>query len=214
MKGAICALRWPESDDYDRIAAWLRPMSHAAALTGDTHEAIDAAALRQAAESGRVRYFVVVSRDGEPVGVVNYRAAGGGGAHSYAMGGAVGISERWQAGYGAEALSLLTDFVFHQLNAHRVEFSTASYNRHSLQVLTRDGFTLEGVLRDYYFVDGEYHHRTIWSILRHEYYANRAEYGRRLPMPELVPAEDKARARESLAKYLANDGPSSWGEMR
>lgn len=207
MPDELCVLRWPEESDYALVERWLKPLSPTAALTGDAHEIVLAHDVRAANESGRIRYFMVDTPDGETIGVVNHRSVGSAG--SYAIGGAVGDPGRWGAGAGAEALRLLVDLLFHQLNAHRVEFTTASFNRHTMSMLTRGGFVLEGVLRDFYFLDGEYHDRTIWSILRDEFVAGAIEHAAVMPVPDLVPARDKERARSMLVAHLAGDPPTS-----
>lgn len=200
-------LRWPSGDDYCLMEHWLRPMSLTSALTGDANENITAAELKAANESGRIRYFMVVTESGNPVGMVNYRRVGSAG--SYAIGGAIGEPEQWNLGSGADALAMLVDYLFHQLNAHRVEFSTASYNKHTMSILTKGGFVLEGVLRDFFFLDGMYHDQTIWSILREEFFEGAAAFAKSAPVEDVVPAADKSQAQEAFAKYLAADPPTS-----
>ncbi len=189
------------------MEGWLRPFAPASALTGDTHERVTAAAIKEADDSGAVRYFMVVATSGEPVGMVNHRKVGSAG--SYAVGGAIGDPEKWNSGCGADALAILVDHLFHQLNAHRVEFATASFNRHTMSILTKGGFVLEGVLRDYYFIDGQYHDRTIWSILRDEFVEAARAFAKRSPVADLVPAGDKQHAQAAFARYLAEDPPTS-----
>lgn len=186
---------------------WLRPLSLTSALTGDTHERTTAADLKAANDSGAVRYFLVVTENGDPIGLVNHRKVGSAG--SYAVGGAIGDPERWNGGSGADALGMLIDYLFHQLNAHRVEFITASYNKHTMGILTKGGFVLEGVLRDYYFLDGQYHDRTVWSILREEFFAGAKTFAKTSPVEDLVPEADKRQAQDAFAKYLAGDPPTS-----
>ena len=207
MSRRSCDLRPPSDEDYAVMENWLRPMSLASALTGDMNETVTAAELKAANDSGSVRYLLVVADDGEPVGLVNYRTVGSAG--SSAIGGAIGDPQRWQRGIGADALGMLVDHLFHQLNAHRVEFTTASYNKHTMSILTKGGFVLEGVLRDYYFLDGQYHDRTVWSILRDEFVVGAAMFAASSPVEDLIPADDKRQAQESFAKYLANDPQTS-----
>jgi RimJ/RimL family protein N-acetyltransferase len=203
----MCALRWPSDEDYPLVERWLRPMSLTSALTGDMNEDVTAEQIRAAHTSGSVRYLMVAADDGETVGVVNYRKIGSAG--SFSIGGAIGEPEKWSHGRGAEALTMLVDHLFHQLNAHRVEFTTATYNRHTMSMLAKGGFVLEGVLRDYYFLDGMYHDRTIWSILRAEFLIGAKTYAKTFPIADLVPDSDKQQARTAFAKYLASDPPTS-----
>ncbi|NNG36691.1 GNAT family N-acetyltransferase [Nakamurella aerolata] len=212
MKSQRCRLDWPVEDEYELIESWLRPTSTAAGLTGDTAEIVTAKAIRDINESGQVRYLMVKDAAGSPVGVVNYRrlniAAG-----SFSIGGAIGETTLWGSGIGFEALRLLVDHLFHGENAHRVEFVTAGYNRHTLGMLTKGGFVLEGVLRDYHYLDGSYHHRTVWSILRDEFERSVAEYGERYPIHDVVPADDKRTAELALVRYLATHPSTSFDRV-
>ena len=207
MSRKSCVLRPPSDEDYRLMENWLRPMSLASALTGDMNETVTAAELKAANERGVVRYLLVVAENGDPVGMVNHRKAGSAG--SYAIGGAIGDPAQWHRGIGADALGMLVDHLFHQLNAHRVEFTTASYNKHTMSILTKGGFVLEGVLRDYYFIDGQYHDRTVWSILRDEFVVGAKAFAKSSPVEDVIPAEDKQQAQEAFAKYLASDPPTS-----
>nr|WP_277670364.1 GNAT family protein [Saccharomonospora viridis] len=207
MHSRLCSLQWPTRDDYQLIETWLRPMSITSALTGDMNERVSAEEVRAANESGKIRYLMVVRKNGDRIGMVNYRAVGSAG--SYSIGGAVGDPTRWNSGCGAEALWLLVDYLFHQLNAHRVEFTTASYNKHTMSILTKGGFVLEGVLRDFYYLDGMYYDRTIWSILREEFEEAAVTYANVYPVQNLVPDKDKQQAQEAFSAYLASDPPTS-----
>lgn len=205
MKSPRCTLEWPSAQDYALIEHWLRPTSTTSGLTGDTGEVVSATAVREYNETGRIRFLMVRDTAGHPVGVVNYRRTNVTSA-AFSVGGAIGDEDLWGSGIGFEAMRLLVDHVFHNENAHRVEFATASYNRHSLGVLARAGFVLEGVLRDHHFLDGEYHDRTIWSVLRPEFEAAALTYRDRYPVADSVPAADKAAARKCLASYVAGVG--------
>lgn len=211
MTRTICTLVWPEDPDYALIAGWLRPLGPTSALTGDSNEVVDAPAIRSANESGAVRYYMAVDDAGVRVGVVNYRSSGSAGGYSIA--GAVGDPARWNGGVGADALAQLVDHLFHQLNAHRVEFTAASYNRQMMSMLVKGGFTLEGVLRDFHFVDGQYHDRTIWSILRHQFDAGAQAYAGSRPVADIIPAPDKQRARELFSQYLESNPPTSLSDF-
>jgi hypothetical protein len=123
------------------------------------------------------------------------------------IGGAIGDPELWSRGYGAEAFDLLIDHLFHARNAHRVQFTTAMYNKNVLRLATRAGFVLEGVLREYYYLDGCHHDAVVWSLLRSEYYGVVEHLKRTDPdfaLPETVSESDKVEARRIVAQYLAD----------
>ncbi|GAB2993801.1 hypothetical protein GCM10023080_070180 [Streptomyces pseudoechinosporeus] len=213
MRGRLVSLTWPDQDDWAAIARWVRPASPAAVLTNDW-EPLSPQDVEDINRSGRVRHLIIEVIGGEKVGVVSYRKVGREG--SYSIGTAVGDPELWNRGYAADASVLLVDYLFHQLGAHRVEATTALFNRDVTRTMIRGPFVLEGILRDYYFLDGEYHHAAAWSMLRNEYYeslnSTAASQGNP-PVLEFLPGPAKEEARRLVEKYLAGDPVTSLSQL-
>jgi RimJ/RimL family protein N-acetyltransferase len=59
-------------------------------------------------------------------------------------------------GYGTEAVRLLVDFAFRDLNLHRVWLRVFRSNTRALKTYAAAGFVREGVMRDAAFVDGRF----------------------------------------------------------
>ncbi|MFI6765899.1 GNAT family N-acetyltransferase [Streptomyces sp. NPDC050355] len=200
-------LEWPGDDDWAAIASWLRPGSPAAVLSGDW-ELLGAAEVEQANRSGRVHHLVIRTKDGERIGTVSYQRSGRIGG--FTVGGAIGSPELWRRGYGAEAVVLLVDYLFHQLDAHRVQVTTAGYNKGIIRLMTKTPFTVEGILRDHCYLDGRYHDAIVWGLLRDEHYASLkpSDDNRVLNvgLDDFVPEDDKTQARAILAAHLATPG--------
>ena len=81
----------------------------------------------------------------------------------------LGEKEYWGKGYGEEAMRLLVDFAFKQLNLHRLGASVLEVNDRSLGLFKKLGFKEEGRLRDAIFQDGKYHTLILLSLLRDEW---------------------------------------------
>ena len=77
-------------------------------------------------------------------------------------------------GYATEATKAVIRFGFESMNLHKVQICTKTINKPSKRVIEKCGFTYEGTLRDYFFMDGEYVGRLYFSILRNEYEAGLA----------------------------------------
>jgi methionyl-tRNA formyltransferase/RimJ/RimL family protein N-acetyltransferase len=77
-------------------------------------------------------------------------------------------SERGQ-GYGIEAVRLLLEFAFNDLNLHRVYLHVFNTNRIALNLYEKAGFKKEGVLREAAHINGEYIDMSVMGILREEY---------------------------------------------
>lgn len=63
----------------------------------------------------------------------------------------------WGRGYGTEAVNLMSNFIFESLNLHKIHARVVDANIASIRVLERNGFKLEGRLKDYYFIEGMYY---------------------------------------------------------
>lgn len=59
-------------------------------------------------------------------------------------------------GYGKEAMALLCDFCFREMNLHRLKVSVFAFNRPAIRCYEANGFVREGLLRQEVFRDGEY----------------------------------------------------------
>lgn len=65
--------------------------------------------------------------------------------------------EYWGKGYGTESVALMSDFAFESLNLHRVHASVVDVNIGSARILAKNGYELEGRLKDHYFIEDKYY---------------------------------------------------------
>ncbi|MCM1269024.1 MAG: GNAT family N-acetyltransferase [Ruminococcus flavefaciens] len=72
-------------------------------------------------------------------------------------------------GFATEATKAIIAYGFDKINLHKVQICTKTINKSSKRVIEKCGFTYEGTLRDYFYMDGEYVGRLYFSILRNEY---------------------------------------------
>jgi diamine N-acetyltransferase len=72
-------------------------------------------------------------------------------------------------GLGTEAVGLLTDFGFNDLNLNRVYLHVFQDNDRAIQTYTKCGFVQEGVLRENCFVNGSYKDVVVMGLLVGEY---------------------------------------------
>ncbi len=76
-------------------------------------------------------------------------------------------------GFATEATRAVVEFGFESINLHKVQICTKTINVPSKRVIEKCGFTYEGTLRDYFYMNGQYVGRLYFSMLREEYEANR-----------------------------------------
>lgn len=72
-------------------------------------------------------------------------------------------------GYATEATKAVIAYGFNKMNLHKVQICTKAINKPSKRVIEKCGFTYEGTLRDYFYMDGEYVGRLYFSMLRTEF---------------------------------------------
>lgn len=81
----------------------------------------------------------------------------------------IGDKEAWGKGYGTEAMKLLLDFGFLEMNLHRICLRVFSFNSRALKLYEKLGFLQEGKSRESIFRDGKWHDIVHMSILQNEY---------------------------------------------
>lgn len=195
MRGRLVDLRPPEEADFELVSTWMRP-GNTASLASGRSEFHSAEELRRRAESGADALLMVVTKSGETIGFVRWGAKMYHG--SYDIGGLIADPEYWDSGCGAEASALVLQYLFHSCNAHRVQFVVGLYNRRTVTMLLNTGIVVEGVLRDYFFLDGEYHDALVASVLREEYYALDG-WG---DVEDTIPAAEKKAAVEEFQRVM------------
>ncbi len=71
-------------------------------------------------------------------------------------------------GYATEATRAIIDYGFDVIGFNKVQICVRPSNAASNRVIDKCGFTYEGTLRDYFYIDGKYEGRKYYSILKSE----------------------------------------------
>jgi len=109
---------------------------------------------------------LMVIRNDEPIGLVNWRRRRTGRApHCWEMGIAL-LPEARGHGYGTEAHRLLVRYLFAHTTVHRIEAVTEVGNVAEQKALEKAGFIREGVMRGNCWRDGAWRDEVLYSILR------------------------------------------------
>jgi RimJ/RimL family protein N-acetyltransferase len=85
----------------------------------------------------------------------------------------IGEPDCWGQGYGAEAIDLVLEHAFGELNLHRVELCVYATNARGIACYEKLGFVREGAKREAMVVDGEYVDEVFMGLLRREWRAKR-----------------------------------------
>lgn len=89
----------------------------------------------------------------------------------------IGEKEYWGKGYGSEGLKLLLDYVFYEMNLHRVSLKVFSFNDRAIRLYTKIGFQQEGISRQCLFRDGEWHDIIHMGLLQNECFEKQVKKG-------------------------------------
>ena len=81
----------------------------------------------------------------------------------------IGRKTEWGKRYAAEAMQLLLDYGFRELNLHLIYLHVYADHSRAVRLYEKLGFTTEGCLRDRVFRDGRYHDFLAMSIRRSEW---------------------------------------------
>ena len=75
----------------------------------------------------------------------------------------------WGQGYMREALQAVLAHGFEQMRLNRIEALVYVENDRSIQVLKKLGFQQEGILRDYFYLDGKFYNHYLFALLQEEW---------------------------------------------
>ena len=80
------------------------------------------------------------------------------------------IGSKFQCnGYATEATKAIIAYGFNTINFHKIQICTKTINAPSKRVIEKCGFTYEGTLRDFFYMNGEYVGRLYYSMLKSEF---------------------------------------------
>jgi ribosomal-protein-alanine N-acetyltransferase len=97
------------------------------------------------------------------IGTVNFSNFVRGAAHFCFVGYSLAENEQGK-GYMTEALKAANQYVFQELNLHRIMANYMPHNQRSGDVLKRLGFVVEGYARDYLLINGKWQDHILTSL--------------------------------------------------
>lgn len=80
--------------------------------------------------------------------------------------------DHWRKGIMSEAVREVIRFGFENMGLNRIEADASIYNVGSITLLQKIGFMQEGVQREQYYEDGNYHDLVLFALLKREWLLN------------------------------------------
>ena len=72
-------------------------------------------------------------------------------------------------GYGTDAMRVLVNFIFLEMNIHKTMLHVYAFNDRAIKSYQKVGFKIEGTLRSQVVREGKYHDEIIMGILKEEW---------------------------------------------
>lgn len=79
------------------------------------------------------------------------------------------LASQLDKGYGSDALKLILDLIFLEMNMNKCTTIIPSFNKAAETLLTKAGFKKEVIMRDHVFRKGAYHDAFIFGLLQEEF---------------------------------------------
>ncbi|MCV3215748.1 GNAT family N-acetyltransferase [Plectonema radiosum NIES-515] len=112
-----------------------------------------------------LRLFIFIQSEPTTIiGNINFRNIILGAAQFGSVGYSIAETEQ-SKGYMTEALNAAIQYVFQQLNLHRIMANYMPHNQRSGNLLKRLGFVVEGYARDYLLINGQWQDHILTSLI-------------------------------------------------
>jgi RimJ/RimL family protein N-acetyltransferase len=171
LVGKKVYLRPLEQEDAPALAEWLndREVSRGLLVHRPINQQAEQGYLDEVARSEHDIPLGIVVRDGDVlVGVVGLHALDPRHRHA-SLGIFIGDKTWWGKGLATEACELLLGYAFGTLNLNKVWLHVVEINERAIRVYEKLGFTLEGTLREDFYLEGRYWSTLVMSLLREDW---------------------------------------------
>lgn len=170
LKSERLTLRAVEREDLPRFVSWVNDVEvsyHLRPLLPLNLEDETAWYEHQRQDESTLNFSIVISADETHIGSIGLMKIDQRNQQAE-LGIMLGDKSKWGQGYGPEAITLLVDYAFGQLNLHRIYLRVDASHAKAIHSYRQCGFVEEGRLRDNVFHHGQFEDQLIMSVLRSE----------------------------------------------
>jgi RimJ/RimL family protein N-acetyltransferase len=171
IKGNRISLRAIERDDLPRYVAWLNDSkitSHLSMFLPMNLEDETDWYEQQRKDDATQNFAITLNKEDQLIGSIGLMEINQREQHAE-LGLFIGDKTQWGQGYGREAIQLLLQFAFAELNLHRIYLRVDASHAAAIRCYQSCGFQEEGRLRDAVYHHGHFEDQFIMSVLRPEY---------------------------------------------
>lgn len=83
---------------------------------------------------------------------------------------AIGDKKLRGKGYGTDAMKVLVDFIFNEMNINKIKLEVFTFNQGAIRCYEKAGFREEAILKNEVYRGGKFHDVVVMSIFRADYF--------------------------------------------
>jgi RimJ/RimL family protein N-acetyltransferase len=171
LKGSLVNLRAVEPGDYRLLWQWINDPDVMVywGRPGNTESLLEVTRLEELQSSrGTSRKYIVETHEALPIGQVDYYDLDWQ-ARSAWTSIMIADPQYWGGGYGTDAMRTLLTYLFAQMGLHRVSLAAHVTNPRAIRSYEKNGFKVEGTLREWAFFNGEWVDGVLMSVLNGDF---------------------------------------------
>ncbi len=172
LKGSLVNLRAVEPDDYRLLWRWVNDPEVMVywGRPGNTESLLETARQEERdAARGTSRKYIVETHQALPIGQIDYYDLNWQ-ARSAWTSIMIADPQYWGGGYGTDSMRTLLTYLFTQMGLHRVSLSAHVTNTRAIRSYEKNGFKVEGTLREWAFFNGEWVDGVMMSVLESDFH--------------------------------------------
>ncbi|MDT8717319.1 GNAT family N-acetyltransferase [Clostridium sp. 19966] len=176
LKGDKVILEALREEDLDVVNRWFNNVEflrHYDMIPAVTQNKKEVSEMLEEFEKSNERYIfgIRLKEDHRLIGILGYDDIVWASGSAFLF---IGIGEYDFHGKGLakEALTLLLDFGFSELNLHKIQLNVLQYNERAIKLYEACGFVKEGTYREYIYRDSQRYDMYLYGILKTEWQQN------------------------------------------
>ena len=172
LRGELLNLRPLKKDDLEEIMKWINDIEvtkHLSSINFPVSRLQEEKYLEKMMnKNDKQKHLVIETKEGNYIGQItldniNWKN------RNAELGIVIGKKEYWDKGYGTEAIKMLLNYGFNQMNLYNIYLWVFNYNKRGIRCYEKCGFKRDGVLRKSHFYQGKFHNVILMSILKDEF---------------------------------------------
>jgi RimJ/RimL family protein N-acetyltransferase len=171
IEGTLVDLRALEPEDIPILTRWLNNPNVMVywGRPGQTLTRAEVEAQERANSArGNSRKYIIQTKEAQPIGQIDYYDLDWQNRSAW-VSIMIGEPDFWSGGYGSDAMRALLRFLFSQLDLHRVALTVHESNARAQRSYAKNGFQVEGTLRDWAYFDGAWTNGIVMAVLKPDF---------------------------------------------